>query len=755
MLICRPPKEVAAIIDREPMPAELLPELIGAYRRIAQLTYLAYAKTAGLTKDQAAELSDLTHAPEMIEAESEYVARLLVNGRTPRNRGCEWALGIMKRYSEEAAIKNKADRVAKKKAAIEEANRYAKEQQDQKAAAIAQAAAKRAAAHAYEAQLRAEAAARVEHAKLNNFRCPYTASWVRTNRAQVIADTPLGKAEQNHDAARGAYAKAHSEGTSVSRRETSIRLEAAEADLAAVHAQPKDPHEEERLRRAAVALCRPLAKNLIQQVNAAIPKAFAFRLRPMDITEHHFRLDHDVEQTLDSFRKHASRAYNKALMMLRREAEHHAKLRCEVVDQVSDDLHVAHTEREALMALVAKETKLPCGKTLDEVRQSPEAAAAERIAQTNGLIKYLIADQGCEALAITMTAPKEYHQSTRGRPDSTNTKWHRAGCPDARASKDWLQDAWRLLQKKLHKRGIAVAGLRTTEPHKDGCAHAHAILMCQPNQVEEVRELFWSVFTKVKANQANRVNSGEGAIKFAHYIQKCQRYGDPKYERAQAWYKVNRIRSFDFFGVKGHRGVFRALFKKWRADNGSTPINRRITRDEDVPRIEGVLNQMMEAVGRGNCRAAFKLFNAHGSNLRTQMLTKVVYHEVFDLNGDRLEGVTQEHMVPVRVVGLRLNEEYLDLTGSVPMAGKPLNMGWGHLFIRQQEYILAVQEATHLPHWIREVTPRVDVYQAPLQSDAPEPADCECRQQQANKPAPDEAFDAMMMDLLRTPAMPI
>jgi hypothetical protein len=268
--------------------------------------------------------------------------------------------------------------------------------------------------------------------------------------------------------------------------------------------------------------------------------------------------------------------------------------------------------------------------------------------------------------------------------------------------------------------------------------------MCQPHQAKEVQELFWSVFARVKANRVSKVNSGEGAIKFAHYIQKCQRYGDPKYERAQAWYKVNRIRSFDFFGVKGHRGVFRALFKKWRTDNGSTPINRRITRDEDVSRTEGVLNQMMEAVGHGNCRAAFELFNAHGKNLRTQVLTKVVYHEVFDLNGDRLEGVTQEHLIPTRTVGLRLGDEYLDLTAWVPMAGKPLNTGWGHLFVRQQEYIMAVQEATHLPHCIREVTPRVNVYCKPPRIDMPELTEDEYQQYLKDEAAYAEAFDAML-----------
>lgn len=745
MSIYKPNKEVALQIDLESMPAELLTELMGAYRRIAQLTYIEFTAKNGLSKDQATELNDLINDPEMLAAESEYVERLLANGKTPYNRGRKWAWDIMKRHNEAAVIQAKADRAAKKEAAKEAERLRRQEQQNQETAAREQAAAERAVARDYAAQLRAEAAAKVEHAKLSNFSCPYTSAWVKTNRKQIMADTPIGQAEQRYEAAKAAYTKACSEGTQISRRETSIALEVAESTLAAIQSQPKDYDEEERLRRAAVALCMPLSKNLIRQINGTIPKAFAFKLRPMDLTEHRFRLDHDAEQTLDSFRKHASRAYNKALMMLRREAEHHAKLRGEVLDQVSDELHVAHIEREALLAMVAKETKLACGKTLAEVRQSPEAAAAERAAQTNGLIKYLVEDQKCKALALTMTAPGEYHP--KGRPGVTNTNWHHAGCPDARASKDWLQDAWRILQKKLYNKGIAVAGLRTVEPHKNGCAHSHAVLMCQPHQAEEVREAFWSVFANVRANQINHINSLEGAVKFGHYIQKCQRHGDPKYERAQAWYKTNRIRSFDFFGVKGHRGVFRALFKKWQADHkasGLPPINRQITRHEAVSRIDGVLNQMMEAVGRGNCRDAFALFNTHGKNLRTQVLTKVVHHEVFDLNGDRLEGETREHMIPTRTVGLRLNDEYLDLTSWVPMAGKPLNTGVGHLLGRQQEYIMAVQEATHLPHLIREVTPRVHVYLKPPRVDMPELSDSEYQQYLEDEAAYTEEFDAML-----------
>jgi hypothetical protein len=52
MSLYKPAKEVALQIDLESMPAELLPELVGAYRRIAQLTYIEFTAKTGLSKDQ-------------------------------------------------------------------------------------------------------------------------------------------------------------------------------------------------------------------------------------------------------------------------------------------------------------------------------------------------------------------------------------------------------------------------------------------------------------------------------------------------------------------------------------------------------------------------------------------------------------------------------------------------------------------------------------------------------------------------------
>ena len=182
MPLYKPSEEVALRIDLEPMPAELLPELVGVYRRIAQLTYIDYTAKKGLSKDQAAELHDLKNDPEMLAAESEYGARLLANGQTPFNRGCKWAMDIMKQHSEAAAIQAKADRAAKKEAAKEAENLRQQKKQDQDDAIREQADAARAVARDRAAQLQAEAAAKVEHAKLANFSCPYTAAWVRTHR---------------------------------------------------------------------------------------------------------------------------------------------------------------------------------------------------------------------------------------------------------------------------------------------------------------------------------------------------------------------------------------------------------------------------------------------------------------------------------------------------------------------------------------------------------------------------------------------
>jgi hypothetical protein len=207
------------------MPVELLSELMGAYRRIAQLTYIEFTAKAGLSKDQATELDDLINDPEMLSAESEYAERLLANGKTPHNRGRKWAWDIMKQHSEAAAIQAKADRAAKKEAAKEAENLRQQKKQDQDDAIREQADAARAVARDRAAQLQAEAAAKVEHAKLTYFSCPYTAAWVRITRKQIMADTPIGQAELKYEAAKAAYTRACSDGTQISRRETSIALD--------------------------------------------------------------------------------------------------------------------------------------------------------------------------------------------------------------------------------------------------------------------------------------------------------------------------------------------------------------------------------------------------------------------------------------------------------------------------------------------------------------------------------------------------
>lgn len=157
MSLYKPAKEVALQIDLESMPAELLPELMGAYRRIAQLTYTEFTAKTGLSKDQATELDDLINDPAMLAAEAEYFGRLVANGQTPHNRGRKWAWDIMRQHNEAAAIKAKSDRAAKKEAAKEARKLRQQKQQDQEAAAREQAAAERAGARDHAARLRAEA----------------------------------------------------------------------------------------------------------------------------------------------------------------------------------------------------------------------------------------------------------------------------------------------------------------------------------------------------------------------------------------------------------------------------------------------------------------------------------------------------------------------------------------------------------------------------------------------------------------------
>lgn len=85
----------------------------------------------------------------------------------------------------------------------------------------------------------------------------------------------------------------------------------------------------------------------------------------------------------------------------------------------------------------------------------------------------------------TLTAPPEYHPNP--------TKGKRSYSPElgVKASHTFISNEWKKIRARLAKQGINAApenyfGIRTVEPHKDGCLHWHLIIFLRRNIIDTV-----------------------------------------------------------------------------------------------------------------------------------------------------------------------------------------------------------------------------------------------------------------------------
>jgi len=90
--------------------------------------------------------------------------------------------------------------------------------------------------------------------------------------------------------------------------------------------------------------------------------------------------------------------------------------------------------------------------------------------------------QGRDALFITLTTPPQYHPNPRNGKKSWNGSTPRDG-------HRWIASRWNKFRAHAHDEGILFDGSRTTEPHKDGAPHWHAILYVFPDDINRLIQL--------------------------------------------------------------------------------------------------------------------------------------------------------------------------------------------------------------------------------------------------------------------------
>lgn len=233
--------------------------------------------------------------------------------------------------------------------------------------------------------------------------------------------------------------------------------------------------------------------------------------------------------------------------------------------------------------------------------------------------------KGCDAVASdigavcefwTITAPSRYHaQRIVGSVAEPNPSYSGATPRDAQ---EYLSKVWARARAAWKRRGLGVFGLRTAEPHHDGCPHWHLIAYGEASQLRFARRLLHIYalrdspdelgarkhrFTAIKA----RAGTG-GAAYAAKYVSKNIDGGGLEGERdaevgakvsatvlrVDTWASVWGIRQFQFFGCPRI-----TLWRTLRRMRGPVAVVGSVLECARSAADRGDFGDFWRAVGRG------------------------------------------------------------------------------------------------------------------------------------------------------------
>ena len=193
------------------------------------------------------------------------------------------------------------------------------------------------------------------------------------------------------------------------------------------------------------------------------------------------------------------------------------------------------------------------------ISDNPERQkAAELYAWARG-IESLADERGYQKFLLTLTLPAEWHPNPTTRRNSWN------GCGADVAARELLARWQKIIQRWNMNPKIAgkYIGLRTIEPHADGCPHLHAVLYLDPLATsaafDDVADFFDNPSDhKTPGAQAEEIRHSGSSYVYKYVIKNTgadeKENTDNKIESSTkeavvAWRKALGIRAFQFFGL--------------------------------------------------------------------------------------------------------------------------------------------------------------------------------------------------------------
>lgn len=199
-------------------------------------------------------------------------------------------------------------------------------------------------------------------------------------------------------------------------------------------------------------------------------------------------------------------------------------------------------------AIEAAKILSACGESYDLAKAVEASIANPR----NKLAELIIRARGMEAAAeeaghaaafLTVTTPSKYHPSrTRYEKQASgrryfseaNPKWHAAGQPDPKEANGVLGRVFAHVRYAAKNERWGVYGLRTVEPHADGCPHWHMLVFGPRAELEAyVAEFERQACKEDAAELAGEVSALDEAGKWRRVPAKRARFTAKWLDRVQ------------------------------------------------------------------------------------------------------------------------------------------------------------------------------------------------------------------------------